>query len=253
MEQSHGSITNLTPQLIDRNARVPEDPFQALSHARIFCGASDQGTKVCPLCDFDGTDRESNPSRTTDDLGDRNAEATMKRTRDHVANHLERIALLSLPVHNGFDFLSSMEAQSRQSPNERSFSEYSLPFQEKPIFLDNDLDDPNPCKSEQESDDPPGGSQVDWTEVLAVTRMRHPAYLQPEIDPLLLEFHAKSPFTGLAKSDRDAIREKLISISPENLLHAINILRLSVYCRRPVLQQDLATIAAIVPRGSTLR
>lgn len=95
--------------LVETNAHPAADPLEALVRSK---GVDTQERCVCPICDF-----AVEGGRIPDHLGlvpDASVGIEgMKQMRDHIAVHLESIALLSLPERDEIDNAASNEVQSK--------------------------------------------------------------------------------------------------------------------------------------------
>ncbi|KAH7136155.1 hypothetical protein B0J11DRAFT_520040 [Dendryphion nanum] len=101
------------PYFLDKSGKPSSNTFGALARARHAIAACKDPTKLCPLCPFSTEDTESDISAYGFASVNKTKD-TFRRVRDHVANHLEAIALLSLPVGENIDENAiTNEAQSQ--------------------------------------------------------------------------------------------------------------------------------------------
>ncbi|KAL8707449.1 MAG: hypothetical protein Q9220_007537 [cf. Caloplaca sp. 1 TL-2023] len=111
--------------LVEKSAHPADDPFEAIVR---YDKVASEERSVCPLCPWavlkdqvhDSSKLEADPG----ELGD-----GMKQMRDHIAAHLESIALLSLPEQENIEDAASNEVQSqtaRDSSRQNDSDEESL-------------------------------------------------------------------------------------------------------------------------------
>ena len=87
------------PFLVNKSAKPCLDTFTAFARARQSIGASEDITKVCPLCKFSAAEAGMPSKSTSSVLGDAShGDRVFKNILNHIASHMESVALLSLPA-----------------------------------------------------------------------------------------------------------------------------------------------------------
>ena len=90
------------PFLINKSAKPCPDTFTAFARARQSIGALEDITKVCPLCKFSPGETGMPSKSASSVLGDAsNGDIVFKIILNHIASHMESVALLSLPAADG--------------------------------------------------------------------------------------------------------------------------------------------------------
>lgn len=118
------------PFLIHKSLRPSPDTFGAFARARESIGASKDSTSLCPLCLFSADEPNMPPNSTS-------GEKKFKNIMNHIASHMESIALLSLPgaaddIDNGISY--NTQSQSEEDIIERNLQDFpSAVFTDEPI------------------------------------------------------------------------------------------------------------------------
>lgn len=128
------------PFLIQKSSRPSLDTFGAFARARESIGASKDSTSLCPLCPFSADEPDMPPQPTSLVPGNiMNGEKKFKKIMNHIASHMESIALLSLPAPA--DDIGTGVSDNPQSQSEEDIIErdkQDLPpavFSDEPIGL----------------------------------------------------------------------------------------------------------------------
>ncbi|KAL8898097.1 MAG: hypothetical protein Q9207_006873 [Kuettlingeria erythrocarpa] len=191
MQEEHGENFSAAQValLVEKSRHPAADPLEQLVRSE---NTDCQERSVCPLCKFAVGD-----GRIHDPLGlvpDTSVGIDgMKQMRDHIAGHLESIALLSLPERDEIDNAASNEVQSesakvssRGADSDRqalwqtsdAWNEYNLIRWNDETLLD------NPDYSRAAT---PLGDDEDWVFVTSRTLAHAPPF-DPGQDPVLLPF-----------------------------------------------------------------
>ncbi|KAI4250487.1 MAG: hypothetical protein L6R40_000085 [Gallowayella cf. fulva] len=110
-EHSEDISTEQLILLVEKSAHPAADPFEALIR---YDEVNSEARSVCPLCPWavksDRIPEPTNLESVSAESGD-----GMKQMRDHIAAHLESIALLSLPEQENIENAASDEVQSESA------------------------------------------------------------------------------------------------------------------------------------------
>lgn len=211
MRREHLNDFNETqlPILVQKCAQPLSDPFAALT--RQNNEAASASMRSCPLCPFSIDNVNTQPQTDPSLLGaDDPTEGIDKTIRNHVAAHLESIALLSLPEQNDLENAASNELQSESAKNSsRQEDKDLLPaiFDEDdllPGIFDEDdllLEDFEQRLSFQQT---PDSEIEDWDYVY--TQSRHQtSFLEPYQDPVLKGFVEEARYREMIKTRLSSI------------------------------------------------
>lgn len=112
----------------DKSRKPDPDTFGTLARVRASIGDSQDITKLCPLCPF-STDQSDQFSQTDISSVENTGHEKQKFNKllNHIASHLESIALLSLPEGDDVDVLVSNE-------NEQARSQGYITDQDEEVF-----------------------------------------------------------------------------------------------------------------------
>lgn len=192
MEQEHSGEFSETqlPFLVQKSAEPSPDTFAAFARARQSIGASKDTTNLCPLCPFSvntvNIPSQSNPLVPSDlNIEDR----AFQNILNHITNHMESIALLSLPVDNNLDNGVSDELRS-QNGEDFERDDQNLP---SPTFLDDPSRQINPFEDLSGEVLPIDGDSIEegWNYVLESPDVQKMAQVKSEHDEILQPFVAR--------------------------------------------------------------
>ncbi|KAL8719714.1 MAG: hypothetical protein Q9225_003314 [Loekoesia sp. 1 TL-2023] len=175
--------------LVEKSAQPAGNPLEVLLRVD---EAGPQERSVCPLCPFAVENaRISEPHGLVPDAS--TPIDGMKQMRDHIAAHLEFIALLSLPEQEELDNAASDEVQSESAKRSSRGSDRDR----EPLFPTSDAwYEYNTARWTEESvfenpeytrDVLPSSEYEDWIFVTSKLRAHEPS-LDPGQDPVLLPF-----------------------------------------------------------------
>ena len=124
--------------IMQKGIKPAPDVFAVLA-ARINQDVQNISEKIalCPLCHFSLSDVDAPPDAELKDLGTSSFPGPLHREiRDHIAGHLERIALLSLPDRDDLDeeVLNELLPESTRSNDNRGDSDLSSLGFDNPRF-----------------------------------------------------------------------------------------------------------------------
>lgn len=189
------------PILIQKCAQPSSDPFAVLTCQNNM--AASESMRSCPLSPFSidnvNTQRQTEtPPFNADDPND----GIEKTIRNHIAAHLESIALLSLPEQNDLDNAASDELQSESAKNSSRQGDKDLP---EAIFDHNDdvwqTTAPNPneiISLDLEIQVPPVSELEDWDYFYTQSRQKV-VFPEPYQDPVLKGFVEEARDREMAK------------------------------------------------------
>jgi hypothetical protein len=190
MEHNHSGefSQSQVPFLIERSAKPDRDTFGALARIRKSINASDDSTKLCPLCPFsaDQPNEISNTDRSSSDNIGHGAGNT-KNMCSHIAGHLESIALLSLPVGSDSEEMASNAARSQGAQNTQDLDEEDL----LPAMFFDRLDPGEEIPGGTTDEPPPKDDDLineGWAYVFESSYFLQKAYKLPDNDPVLSSF-----------------------------------------------------------------
>jgi hypothetical protein len=136
---------------------------------------------LCPLCDFSLSAIDDGAHVIASDLAVmRFSRDVYTEIRDHVASHLERLALLSLPEKGNVEAESSAKQASHLTLEERDdddLAAVSLLFDDPPEGVPESMEDLPPVSKS-------------WSEILRGWTFGHTCDYDPESDPLIGHFMA---------------------------------------------------------------
>lgn len=192
MEQEHSGEFSETqlPFLVHKSAKPSPDTFAAFARARQSIGASKDTTNLCPLCPF-SADTVDIPSQLNPLVPrDLNREGrAFQSVLNHIANHMESIALLSLPVDSNLDSGVSDELRPQ---NEQDFErdDQNLP---STIFIDEPSRRINPLEDLSGEALPIDGHLIEegWNYVLESPDVPKMVQVKLEHDKILQPFVAR--------------------------------------------------------------
>lgn len=183
------------PFLVDKSLRPSPDTFGAFARARESIGASKDSTSLCPLCLFSADEPNMPPNSIS-------GEKKFKNIMNHIASHMESIALLSLPA--AADDIGSGTPYNARSQNEEDIIERNLQDLPPAVFTDESISHmPNteglPGEKLPVNDYWMNG---EWSYILESTDTRKPVYKRAEDDETL------RPFISRYMSERPQIPPK---------------------------------------------
>lgn len=182
LEHPHAFTESQLPMLVQKSAQPASDTFTAL--ARQSDNSFSDMFRVCPLCPFslEGGDLSSQ-NRSSEFLDIKSTDAMSKVIRDHLAAHLESIALLSLPERDHLDDADSNERQSQDTRDTVDWTDQELP----PPYFD---EGESPSLLSSLEPFPPAKQlrEEDWDFVLEDPRVNRTPFTVQGQDPTLREF-----------------------------------------------------------------
>ncbi|MCJ1471355.1 hypothetical protein MMC07_010003, partial [Pseudocyphellaria aurata] len=237
MEREHsGEFTETQlPFIVNKSAKPSRDTFVAFANARQSIGASEDPKNLCPLCPFSPKDDHiPSPSINLVSSNTRPEDREFKITLDHITNHMESIALLSLPLDEHLEHGVSDELKHRIGEDidqdVRSLPSTSV------------VDEPSSAIISTEGssgEDPEGSSGEDlpiddyvlkegWDYVFKSPSVPKTTHVEPELDETLKPFvkrfwserteePPKSPSTVPFRRDPDSVERGYI-LSADNSL-----------------------------------
>ncbi|KAL9122796.1 MAG: hypothetical protein Q9187_000658 [Circinaria calcarea] len=189
-EHSDNFAESQLEMLIQKSAHPASGLFSAL--ARQSIDNKSETWQQCPLCPFSLETADARSKQEPSLLGaDLLPDEDDRIIRNHIAAHLESIALLSLPEQNNLDNAASNELQSQSARNSSRENDEDLPAAvfDDPVILNEDYE-ANP-ESEQYQDSVRAQAQppvtMEW-ENWEYTFSQFRNYPEPEQDPTLRGF-----------------------------------------------------------------
>lgn len=184
----HDITYSQLPVILQKSAQPAPDLFNVLA-----CQSKTvnyEAGEVCPLCPFKvqglNLKPQKDPSLLGAEISDEGVETTI---RNHIAAHLEALAMLSLPDHDDLDDAPTEEAQSQSAKYSSRQGDQDLP---PAIFLN----DEKPLTAVQRDDvdqlsidaePPPPSDDEDWEYVYTKSRKKI-VTKEPGQDPVLRKF-----------------------------------------------------------------
>lgn len=180
------------PFLVHKSVRPSPDTFGAFARARESIGASKDSTSLCPLCLFSADEPDMPPNSIS-------GEKKFKNIMNHIASHMESIALLSLPVAT--DNISSGNSYNPRSQIGEDIIERNLQDLPQAVFTD------EPISYMSNTVGFPGDKLLvenywmngEWSYIRESTEIRKPVYKRAEDDEVL------QPFISRYMSERPQI------------------------------------------------
>ncbi|KAJ8064734.1 hypothetical protein OCU04_007052 [Sclerotinia nivalis] len=142
---------------------------------------------ACPLCPFSVEISEDNQASDSLEVAKTSRPAS-KKLCDHIAAHMEAIALLSLPERDDLDDADSNERESENTY--QSFDQNAMDLPPVTSIIDNENDEitPDPVQPSTEPESSEYMSRDDWNYVFEDQRVKSGQDLEPAHDPTLQEF-----------------------------------------------------------------
>lgn len=183
------------PFLVHKSLRPSPDTFGAFARARESIGVSKDSTSLCPLCLFSADEPNMPPNSMS-------GEKKFKNIMNHIASHMESIALLSLPA--AADDIGSGVSYNPRSQSEEDIIERDKQDLPPAVFTD------EPISHMPSTEGLPGETQPvedylmngEWSYILKSTGTRKPVYKRAEDDEIL------RPFISRYMSERPQIPPK---------------------------------------------
>lgn len=181
------------PFLVHKSLRPSPDTFGAFARARESIGASNDSTSLCPLCPFSADEPNMPPNSIR-------GEKKFKNIMNHIASHMESIALLSLPA--AADDIGSENSDNPRSQSGEDIIERNLQDLPRAVFTD------EPISHMPNTMGLPGETLAveylngEWSYILESTEIRKPVYKTAEDDEIL------RPFISRYMSERRKIPPK---------------------------------------------
>lgn len=187
--QDHGNAFNESQlfMIVKKGAQPVSDIFGSLD--LMLNGNEDgpQAAGACPLCPFslDIPEQESAPDMLE---VTKTSNTASRKLCDHIAAHMEAIALLSLPERDDLDDADTNERESEDTYHGLDQDAVDLP----PVtsIIDNVDDDVNVYRLQHilESESSEYISRDDWSYILEDERVKSGQDIEPAQDPTLQEF-----------------------------------------------------------------
>lgn len=200
-EHSKDFTESQLPILVQKCAQPSSDPFTALASQNDEVRS--ENMRSCPLCPFSVEKANAQPETDPSLLGaDDPTDIIDKLIRNHVAAHLESIALLSLPEQNDLENAASNELQSESAKNDSRQEDNNLP----PAVFDDDDDDlpPETYYFRPAIQVLPDTDVEDWEYVYSRSRQRT-VFPEPYQDPVLKGFVEEARYREMLKSRLSSI------------------------------------------------
>lgn len=169
------------PFLVHKSLRPSPDTFGAFARARESIGASKDSTSLCPLCLFSADEPNMPPNSIS-------GERKFKNIMNHIASHMESIALLSLPA--AADDISSGVSYNSRSQSEEDIIERNKQDLPPAVFTDEPISH-MPNTESLPGETLPGENYLmngEWSYILESTDTRNPVYKSAEDDKILRPF-----------------------------------------------------------------
>lgn len=169
------------PFLVHKSLRPSPDTFGAFARARKSIGASKDSTSLCPLCLFSADE----PNMPPDSIS---GEKKFKNIMNHIASHMESIALLSLPAAT--DDISSKVSHNSRLQSEEDIIERNKQDLPPAVFTDESISH-IPNNEGLTGETLPGEDYLmngDWSYILKSPNTRKPVYKRAEDDEILRPF-----------------------------------------------------------------
>ncbi|KAM0154324.1 hypothetical protein ACHAQE_000828 [Botrytis cinerea] len=142
---------------------------------------------ACPLCPFSVDIPEHNPSTNNLEVAEASLTSS-KKLRDHIASHMEAIALLSLPERDDLDDANTNERQSEHTYHSLDQDAVDLPLIASIVENDDDEISPDHAQHSIEPTSSEYTSRGDWNYILEDKRVKLRQDLEPVQDLTLQEF-----------------------------------------------------------------
>lgn len=212
--------------LIQKSAHPASDLFSIL--ARQSIDNISENWQQCPLCPFSSENANARSNQEPSLLGaDLLPDEGDKIIRNHIAAHLESIALLSLPEQNDLDNAASNELQSQSAKNSSREDDENLPAAvfDDPVILIEDHE--ANLESEQYQDSLRAQGQppvtVEWEdwEYIFSQFLKRDSYPEPEEDPTLRGFFERARQIQIMLMRQNSKIPVLVVSNPDGLEVAV--------------------------------
>lgn len=189
LRQEHESSFNESQlsMIVKKAAQPVPDLFGTLAPTLNENERGDERARACPLCPFSVEISEDNQALENLEVA-KTSRPTSKKLCDHIAAHMEAIALLSLPERDDLDDADTNERESENTYQSLHQKEMDLPPVTSIVDNENDevISDPVQPSTELESSE--YMSRDDWGYVFEDQRVKSGQVLEPAHDPTLQEF-----------------------------------------------------------------
>ena len=214
-EHAHEFTESQLPMLLQKCAQPSADPFTVLSLQSD--NHESENTQICPPCPFS---TQSSNTRSQGDSSLLGAEIFMdgidKTIRNHVAAHLESIALLSLPEQNDVENAASNELQSESAKHSSRQDDDDLPAA---IFDDNPFTRPiiDPALSDLAIHVPPDSEPEYWSDYVSLEWHKRSDDLVPGEDPTLQGFVERARYIQMMELRQKLVLPLIVVNDPDGL------------------------------------
>ncbi|KAF2182859.1 hypothetical protein K469DRAFT_690585 [Zopfia rhizophila CBS 207.26] len=186
LEHHEAFTQSQLPILIKKSAQPSPDLFTSLALALRKDNTVSDMFGVCPLCPF--TLDLGGPSMSQSLEVEHSIDADSKKIRDHIAAHLESIALLSLPDRDDLEDAATNERETEDQQDVSHHDDHDLPTLD---FNENTEDDVAVATEEEWQSDEHQSADL-WASVLRDPRVRRLHCPDQAQDPTLKEFVARA-------------------------------------------------------------
>ncbi|RYP73216.1 hypothetical protein DL769_004275 [Monosporascus sp. CRB-8-3] len=174
------------PILVKKSARPSSDLFTSLALDLRKDNTVLDMFGVCPLCPF--TVDPGAPSMSQSLEVERSVDADSKKIRDHIAGHLESIALLSLPERDDLEDATTNERETGDQQDDSHHDDHDLPTAD---FKEDTEGDVSAATDEEWPSDEHQSADL-WASVLGDPRVRRLHCPEQAQDPTLRQFVARA-------------------------------------------------------------
>ncbi|RYP07570.1 hypothetical protein DL765_009120 [Monosporascus sp. GIB2] len=182
LEHHEAFTESQLPILIKKSARPSSDLFTSVALDLRKGNTVLDMFGVCPLCPF--TVDPGGPSMSQSLEVERSIDADSKRIRDHIAGHLESIALLSLPERDDLEDATTNERETGDQQDVSYHDDHDLPTA---YFSEDTESNVSAATAEDWPSDEHRSADL-WASVLGDPRVRRLHCPEQTQDPTLREF-----------------------------------------------------------------
>ncbi|CAD6439834.1 95dec5dc-9321-4a63-a1f5-995e7d561e74 [Sclerotinia trifoliorum] len=189
LRQEHENSFNESQlsMIVKKAAQPVQDLFGTLALTLNENERGDERAGACPLCPFSVEISEDNQVPDSLEVAKTSRPAS-KKLCDHIAAHMEAIALLSLPERDDLDDADTNERESVNTYQSLDQNAMDLPPVASIIDNENDEATPDPIQPPTELESSEYMSRDDWNYVFEDQRVNSGQDLEPAQDPTLQEF-----------------------------------------------------------------
>ncbi|KAF7874884.1 hypothetical protein EAF04_002058 [Stromatinia cepivora] len=189
LRQEHENAFNESQlsMIVKKAAQPVSDLFDTLDLTLNGKESGADKAGACPLCPFSVEISEDNQVPDNLEVA-KTSKPASKKLCDHIAAHMEAIALLSLPERDDLDDAGSNERESENTYHSLDQNAMDLPPVTSIIDNENEEVTPDRVQPSTEPESSEHMSRDDWNYVFEDQRVKSGQDLEPAHDPTLQEF-----------------------------------------------------------------